>query len=46
MANLGIKPYTQWMKNSRGEDLAKQFPQYDSKILIAYSETASLSSSR
>ena len=42
MVNLGIKPYTGWMKSHRGKKLAAQFPQYDSKILSAFSETANL----
>lgn len=42
MDNLGIKPYTRWIKNKRGKELATAFPQYDSKLLIAYSETAGL----
>jgi len=42
MVNLGIKPYTGWMKSHRGKKLAARFPQYDSKILSAFSETANL----
>mmetsp|Transcript_9278 Transcript_9278/g.16802 ORF Transcript_9278/g.16802 Transcript_9278/m.16802 type:complete len:267 (-) Transcript_9278:226-1026(-) len=40
MLNLGMKPYTGWIKAHRGQKLANAFPQYDKKILIAYSETA------
>ena len=42
MVNLGIKPYTGWIKGYRGKNLADTFPQYDSKILTAYSETVNL----
>ena len=40
LINLGIKPYTSWIKSHRGKKLACAFPMYDSKILQAYSETA------
>lgn len=40
MVNLGIKPYTAWIKSQRGRKLADAFPQYDEKILASYSETA------
>mmetsp|Transcript_6211 Transcript_6211/g.13402 ORF Transcript_6211/g.13402 Transcript_6211/m.13402 type:complete len:276 (+) Transcript_6211:103-930(+) len=40
MLNLGMKPYTGWIKAYRGQKLANAFPQYEEKILIAYSETA------
>jgi len=42
MDNLGIKPYTSKIKQMRGERLAKAFPQYDSRFLIAYSQTATI----
>ena len=42
MVNLGIKPYTGFIKGRRGNHLADAFPKYDRKILIAYSETARL----
>lgn len=42
MVNLGIKPYTGWIKGRRGNHLADSFSKYDRKILIAYSETARL----
>mmetsp|Transcript_28845 Transcript_28845/g.61478 ORF Transcript_28845/g.61478 Transcript_28845/m.61478 type:complete len:103 (-) Transcript_28845:109-417(-) len=45
MVNLGIKPYTSWIKAHRGKHLANAFPQYDAKILTAYSETFCLHSS-
>ena len=38
--NLGIKPYTGWIKSRRGQNLASAFPEYDAKILSSYSETA------
>ena len=40
MVNLGMKPYTSWIKSYRGKRLADEFPQYDRKILRSYSETA------
>ena len=40
MINLGLKPYTQMIKQHRGRILADAFPRYDRKILAAYSETA------
>ena len=42
MNNLGIHPYTRWIKARRGIALAEAFPKYDEKILAAYSETANL----
>ena len=42
MVNLGIKPYTSWIKTYRGRRLADQFPRYDRKILRSYSETATI----
>ena len=42
MNNLGIHPYTRWIKARRGRALAEAFPKYDEKILAAYSETANL----
>jgi hypothetical protein len=38
--NLGIKPYTELIKQWRGERLAKAFPKYDPRVLLAYSESA------
>ena len=40
MINLGLKPYTAWIKSHRGKKLANAFPRYDEKILASYSETA------
>jgi hypothetical protein len=40
--NLGIKPYTELVKQWRGERLAKAFPRYDARILLAYSESAAI----
>jgi len=42
MNNLGVRPYTRWIKHRRGRALAEAFPTYDEKILSAYSETADL----
>mmetsp|Transcript_24309 Transcript_24309/g.37152 ORF Transcript_24309/g.37152 Transcript_24309/m.37152 type:complete len:254 (+) Transcript_24309:86-847(+) len=42
MNNLGVRPYTRWIKSRRGHALAEAFPMYDEKILAAYSETADL----
>ena len=38
--NLGIKPYTAWVKHWRGERLARAFPKYDAEVVIDYSRTA------
>jgi len=35
--NLGIKPYTGWMKSSRANGLVNQFPQYNPNILRDFS---------
>ena len=40
MVNLGIKPYTAWIKSKRAKKLASAFPMYDEKILRSYSLTA------
>jgi hypothetical protein len=40
--NLGIKPYTELIKQWRGERLAKAFPKYDPRVLLAYSESAAI----
>lgn len=42
MNNLGMRPYTRWIKARRGRALAEAFPMYDGKILSAFSETADL----
>lgn len=44
--NLGVKPYTDQVKLWRGKRLADAFPQYDSRVLIAYSQTAALYKSK
>jgi hypothetical protein len=43
MLNLGWKPYTSWLKNSRAERLQKRYPQYNKGILQTFSETDSWS---
>lgn len=40
LANLGVKPYTAAIKQWRGERLAEAFEQYDSRLVIAFSESA------
>lgn len=40
--NLGVKPYTEKVKQWRGERLSNAFPQYDARFLIAYSESSSI----
>lgn len=42
MDQIGIKPYTQRLRNMRAERLAKQFPRYDREVLMNYSETATI----
>lgn len=46
MVNLGMKPYTSWIRSYRGKRLADEFPRYDRKILRSYSETATIVSKR
>ena len=41
LENLGIKPYTRKIKQMRGERLSSQFPQYESRLLVQFSESAS-----
>jgi len=36
MQNMGVKPYTQWMKNWRGRRLARMYPQYDADLIRAF----------
>lgn len=40
--NLGVKPYTELIKQWRGERLAQAFPQYDARFLLAFSESAAI----
>jgi hypothetical protein len=40
--NLGLKPYTRRIKEWRGGRLTKAFPQYDARILMAFSTSSSL----
>jgi len=42
MQHLGIQPYTGLLKKWRGRQLADQFPQYDAKLVKAFSETSPL----
>ena len=42
MDNLGIKPYTSRVKKMRARNLAKEFPQYDSRIIMMYSESSKM----
>ncbi|KAL7578722.1 hypothetical protein ACA910_015959 [Epithemia clementina (nom. ined.)] len=42
MDQLGIKPYTQRLRNMRAERLAQQFPAYDREVLMNFSETATI----
>lgn len=43
--NLGIKPYTQKVKQWRAERLAEKFPQYDINVVMAYSKTSTIHAS-
>ena len=45
LQNLGVKPYTAWVKHWRGKRLAQAFPKYDTEALIAYSKSTSLTKS-
>lgn len=40
LQNLGVKPYTETVKHWRARRLAAAFPQYDSNLLIKYSEAS------
>jgi hypothetical protein len=42
LVNLGFKPYTHRLKRFRGERLAKAFPRYDRRLLMQFSETATI----
>ena len=38
MQNLGIKPYTSWIKHRRARRLHSEFPKYDVNIVASFSE--------
>jgi hypothetical protein len=40
--HLGIKPWTDRIKQYRGRQLVQAFPQYDAELLMAYSESTAL----
>lgn len=40
LQHLGVTPYTHHMKRFRGKRLADAFPQYNSNLLYAYSESS------
>lgn len=42
MDNLGIRPYTRALKKRRGRALANAFPNYNSKVIMHFSETDKL----
>ncbi|KAI2498985.1 hypothetical protein MHU86_15489 [Fragilaria crotonensis] len=42
LSNLGIRPYTRYVKQVRINRLVKQFPHYDERIMASYSKTAKL----
>lgn len=42
MDNLGIKPYTTRVKKMRAKNLANDFPQYDARVIMQYSETSKM----
>lgn len=42
MVNMGLKPYTGWVKNRRSKSLVEQFPQYNSDFLRTFSRTATM----
>jgi hypothetical protein len=37
MQNLGVKPYTHWIKHRRAQRLIREFPKYDPLLLSDYS---------
>lgn len=45
MQNLGIRPYFNWQRNRRAEDLVEKYPRYDAEFLEAFSKCISLSKS-
>ncbi|KAL7578706.1 hypothetical protein ACA910_015945 [Epithemia clementina (nom. ined.)] len=42
LENLGIKPYTKRIKRWRAEHLAGLFPEYDSRVIMNYSESSGM----
>lgn len=36
LRNLGLRPFTGWMRHRRGEKLVEAFPKYDKNLLIGY----------
>jgi len=41
ISNIGIRPYTETVRITRAHKLAAAFPQYDSRVIISFSETVS-----
>ena len=39
MDNLGVKPYTSFLKKRRGRNLANRFPRYNARVIMDFSET-------
>lgn len=46
MQNMNIKPYTAWVKNHRARNLAQAFPEYNTDMLMEFSQTSSLRNSK
>jgi len=40
MQNIGLKPYTEWLCNRRGESLHAKFPQYNKRVLKEFAHTS------
>lgn len=38
MENLGVKPYTSWIKHRRAQRLINEFPRYNKEIMASFSE--------
>ena len=43
LVNLGWKPYSSWLRNTRASRLQRRYPQYNKNILQTFSETDSWS---
>lgn len=39
MVNLGIRPFTSYIKDDRANRLCMEYPEYDSRILSQFSKT-------
>jgi hypothetical protein len=42
LENMGIKPYTSFVKEWRGKRLATKYPKYNAKVIINFSKSSAL----